>query len=439
MNCHFGSSFDPTDIAGAIHLNPAYGMGAKTNGGWTAQGSAYFDNKINGSTPYDGRLVNNSQVVGDPFWRAMWIKINTGSPTWFSLWTEYGSPNGEAFDCYYDSGFIYLDDWNDAATVSIVPTLDVWMFISWGWDGTNHWIRRDDGARSEAVRPTAPDASGLDNYAYGGYGGGTSGQNISLFVLGDGDISDTELDDLYNAGVPLDLAASEAVLESGVEITAFFTMSETTGAYVDRVGFSKHLTRNDSPTTTEVNRDVHAYNNDAVTDFEDVDQTVLGQSPSIAGSPLWQGGVLDFDGVNDYLDFDFTPAQPIAGGFKINPDSVAASHQIFDDQAQACGALFAAAMQANAGTALNAAGAGSTGAQIWTFLLSGGASWFRVDQTDEASGDAGTNGMTTGLRVGANNAGTNFYEGTMQDLVFVDGEITSDERDSLEAWLGALS
>lgn len=79
--------------------------------------------------------------------------------------------------------------------------------------------------------------------------------------------------------------------------------------------------------------------------------------------------------------------------------------------------------------------AADTNLHLYVLVIDGANSYLEVDGVVVASGDPGP-GVMTSLRIGANNTPNQFFTGDMAYLAFLEGEISSADKQEIVDWVG---
>ena len=167
-------------------------------------------------------------------------------------------------------------------------------------------------------------------------------------------------------------------------------------------------------------------------------QSSGSSQPSRSGTQNGLATVV-FDGADDYMDTaSFTLAQPhtilMAAKFQ-NSSSFTNLAGQGDEYQPIYGATFLASY-AGAGYTIQGGGTFTSGAHVVTQTVNGASSLSWVDGASAGSGDPGSNGITTGLRL-SERALRNYFRDELYELIVCSGVMSSGDRATAEAYLKA--
>lgn len=177
------------------------------------------------------------------------------------------------------------------------------------------------------------------------------------------------------------------------------------------------------------------------------DQTGNGYDLTAGTAPTYKTGIINgnpvvrFDGVDDFLDVAFsTISQPnhifIVVQYR-SVDSTSSGNQYTFDSDDSNNRELFRQFEGNWGIFAGSnlfGSAADTSAHIGTALYNGSSSSLRIDGADDATGDAGADGLG-GLTVGSSSSDSDFGPVDIGEIVVCDGELSTSDRDAEESRL----
>ena len=411
---------DPSALAGALayHLEGDSGVTSATLARIPGGSGG-----VNGVLSVD----NNStlQVTNQTWTYAGWFVVDSFATTSRCLMSKR-SAAGDEWNIFVDTSggvlvlatiFAAAPNFHVTSTAGAV-TVHVPFFAAWGCDGTNQWVRLNNGTRATTTHSTTTHALSATTAPVRV---GVFGTNSDVMTGGAGNIgywrgrslSDAELLSLYNSGAGVDYSALSG-LSLTTSLVSYWKMNEREGTRSDSHG-TNHFT------TTGRCQAINAAGivSKTPTDGETVSQwsdqsanarhltpitapTVHDYRPQFNATGLNSLPTLRFYG-NQTLRRAFTLAQPTHLFAVVKPHNWNAGAFLLDGNTE--NAMGVKGVTSSPTYGLNA---GSTGPSAsvpikrWSvveFCFNGAASFVRVNGATKVTGDAGT-ATTAGLFLG---------------------------------------